>query len=232
MVTQYGAAPPAFGGADAAREPRGRAVLSTGPPRRAMQSSSRPPRQASALTHEQGDEVLAYWLAALRLEEALQVRPQARRTTQASAVPRIDQPTPGQDYFKLPLARAYDIFQAAYQSVSGLARTVRGPSMSAFPGKIVIDGTATIAGEKVFVLQFLQARTAHLALQPFFAKFDPEATWLDQLVPAFGEKQFFFQQPGHASREPLEIAHLPATRHGDPRRQATSRGVVKVAGMA
>ncbi|MES1177290.1 MAG: AAA domain-containing protein [Myxococcales bacterium] len=68
-----------------------------------MQSSSRPPRQASALTHEQGDEVLAYWLAALRLEEALQVRPQARRTTQASAVPRIDQPTPGQDYFKLPL---------------------------------------------------------------------------------------------------------------------------------
>jgi hypothetical protein len=68
-----------------------------------MPSSSRPPNQATALTREQGDEVLRYWLAALRLEEALQVRPQARRTTHTALVPRLEQPTPGQDYFKLPL---------------------------------------------------------------------------------------------------------------------------------
>jgi hypothetical protein len=90
----------------------------------------------------------------------------------------------------------------------------------------------TIAGEKVFAMQFLQARTANWALQPFFAKFDPEATWFDQLVPAFGEKQFFFQQPGHASREPFEIARLLATRRGDPRRQTTSLDAVKFAGRA
>ena len=50
--------------------------------------------------------MLRYWLAALRMEEALSVRPQARRPTQGSLVPRLDQPTPGQEYFKLPLDAA------------------------------------------------------------------------------------------------------------------------------
>ncbi|HKO49923.1 MAG TPA: AAA domain-containing protein [Polyangiaceae bacterium] len=77
-----------------------------GPPRRVMPSSARSPRQPPLLTREQGDEVLRYWLAALRLEEALSVRPQARRATQSSAVPRLEQPTSGQDYFKLPLDAA------------------------------------------------------------------------------------------------------------------------------
>jgi len=66
-------------------------------------SSSHPPSTPSALSHEQGDEVLRYWLSALRLEEALSVRPQARRATHAALVPKLEQPTPGQDYFKLPL---------------------------------------------------------------------------------------------------------------------------------
>jgi AAA domain len=68
-----------------------------------MPSSSRPSRQPSVLTREQGDDVLRYWLAALRLEEALSVRPQARRATHAALVPQLERPTPGQDYFKLPI---------------------------------------------------------------------------------------------------------------------------------
>jgi hypothetical protein len=28
---------------------------------------------------------------------------------------------------------------------------------------------------------------------PFFAKFDPDAVWLDDLKPAFGEEKFFWQ---------------------------------------
>jgi hypothetical protein len=29
--------------------------------------------------------------------------------------------------------------------------------------------------------------------RPFFAKYDPDATWLDHLKPAFGRKKFFFE---------------------------------------
>ncbi len=96
-------------------------------------------------------------------------------------------------YFEVPLARAWKVYREAIQQVSGLGRTARGPSMSAGPGKVEIQGIAEIKGEKVFVLRFIQARNPDWVQQPFFAKFDPEATWLDQLKPAFGEDKFFFQ---------------------------------------
>src|SRR6478609_8568786 len=69
-------------------------------------SSSRPEKPNTALSRAQGDDVLRYWLAALKLEEALQARPAARTSTSGATVPRLDQPTPGQDYFKLPLDAA------------------------------------------------------------------------------------------------------------------------------
>jgi hypothetical protein len=58
------------------------------------------------LSRAQGDDVLRYWLAALRLEEALQARPMARSSASGASEPRLDQPTPGQDYFKVPLDAA------------------------------------------------------------------------------------------------------------------------------
>ncbi|BBE10159.1 glysine2,3-aminomutase [Mycoavidus cysteinexigens] len=119
----------------------------------------------------------------------------------------VERDTGPHEYFQLPLAKAYEIFQAAYQNVSGLARTVRGPSMSAFPGKVVIDGIVNIHNEKVFALQFLQARNPDWVRRPFYAKFDPSATWLDDLVPAFGEKQFFFEKDG---RTPTDIRSNPS----------------------
>lgn len=64
---------------------------------------SSPQKAAAALSREQADEVLRYWLSALRLEEALQVRPTARPAGSGLAVPRLDQPSPGQEYFKLAL---------------------------------------------------------------------------------------------------------------------------------
>ncbi len=66
-------------------------------------SSASPKTRHAALTRAQADDVLRYWLASLRLEEALQVRPAARQTSGGPTEPRLDQPTPGQDYFKLPL---------------------------------------------------------------------------------------------------------------------------------
>jgi hypothetical protein len=64
--------------------------------------------------------------------------------------------------------------------------------MSTTWGKVVIDGTATVHGEQVFVLRFLQARDPAWVGLPFFARFDPQATWLDQLHPALGEDRFCF----------------------------------------
>lgn len=106
----------------------------------------------------------------------------------------VERDTGAKDYFEVPLVRAWEVFRDAYSRVSGLARTVRGPSMSAFPGKVVIDGVAEVSGEKIFVLRFLQAREPSWVGLPFFAKFDPEATWLGDLRPAFGRERFFFAE--------------------------------------
>ncbi|KPC52727.1 Glutamate 2,3-aminomutase [Amantichitinum ursilacus] len=105
----------------------------------------------------------------------------------------VERDTGPSHYFELPLAQAFQIFRTAYTGVSGLARTVRGPSMSTFYGKVVINGIEVVAGEKVFVLTFLQARNPDWVLRPFYARFDPQATWLDDLVPAFGQQHFFFE---------------------------------------
>ena len=97
------------------------------------------------------------------------------------------------NYFEVPLAEALTIFTEAYAQVSGLARTVRGPSMSATPGKVLVEGVAEVRGERVFVLKFIQAREPAWINRVFFAKYDASATWLRELVPAFGEEEFFFQ---------------------------------------
>ncbi|SFP52745.1 L-lysine 2,3-aminomutase [Nitrosomonas cryotolerans] len=105
----------------------------------------------------------------------------------------VERDTGARHYFEVPLARAWDVYRKAMQQVSGLGRTVRGPSMSAGPGKVEIQGVTHINKEKVFVLRFVQGRNPDWVQQPFFAKYDAEATWLDQLKPAFGESRFFFQ---------------------------------------
>jgi len=102
--------------------------------------------------------------------------------------------TGAQAYFGLSLDRAHQIFQEAYQQISGIGRTVRGPSMSAGPGKVRIVGITEVQGEKVFVLEFLQGRNPEWVGKPFFAAYDTKAQWLDDLVPAFGEKEFFYEQ--------------------------------------
>ncbi len=101
--------------------------------------------------------------------------------------------TGAQHYFGLPLVRAWQLFKAAYEQVSGLCRTVRGPSMSADPGKVQVLGVSEVRGEKVIVLTMLQARRHDLVNMPFFARYDAEAVWLDELRPAFGEEKFIFE---------------------------------------
>ena len=112
----------------------------------------------------------------------------------------VERDTGARRYFEVPLARAWEVYHEALKRVSGLGRTARGPSMSAGPGKVEIQGISQINGEKVFVLRFLQARNPDWVQRPFFAQFDLEATWLDHLKPAFGEEKFFFQDEYDAMR--------------------------------
>ena len=106
----------------------------------------------------------------------------------------VERDTGARCYFEVPLVRAWEIYRGAMSKVSGLARTVRGPSMSAGPGKVEVQGVTEIHGERVFVLRFIQGRNADWVERPFFARFDPTVTWLDGLRPAFGDKEFFFEE--------------------------------------
>lgn len=102
--------------------------------------------------------------------------------------------TGAQHHFAVPLIRAWEVYSQAIRGVSGLARTVRGPSMSCAPGKIEVSGVARIHGQRVMVLRMLQGRNPDWAYRPFFAEYDERAVWLDDLRPAFGEPEFFFER--------------------------------------
>ncbi|WP_328324362.1 MULTISPECIES: KamA family radical SAM protein [unclassified Streptomyces] len=102
----------------------------------------------------------------------------------AGAVPYylfVERDTGPYDYFKVPLARAVDIFTDAYRTLPGLARTVRGPVMSATPGKVVVDGVEDTPDGAFFRLRMLQARDPALVGRPFRARYSPDAAWLDEL---------------------------------------------------
>lgn len=105
----------------------------------------------------------------------------------------VPRDTGAKHYFEISLERSWDIFRKAYNQVSGICRTVRGPSMSDESGKIQILGIAEIKGEKVFVLRFIQGRNPKWVDIPFFAAYDPKATWFSELRPAFGKDYFFFE---------------------------------------
>ena len=105
----------------------------------------------------------------------------------------LERDTGPKEYFQVPLAEAVDIFNNAYRKMSGLGRTVRGPSMSCSPGKIIVEDITEIHGEKVFALKFTQSRNPEWTNRIFFARFDENASWIDDLNPAFGHEEFFFE---------------------------------------
>jgi len=104
----------------------------------------------------------------------------------------VERDTGPKNYFEVPLIKSWEIYKDAIKGVSGLARTARGPSMSTSYGKIEVQGVSEILGKKVFVLRFIQARNPDWVQRPFFAKYNPNAVWINDLEPAFGQEKFFF----------------------------------------
>jgi KamA family protein len=112
----------------------------------------------------------------------------------------VERDTGPRRYFDVPLHRALDIFTRGVRQVSGLGRTVRGPSMSCTPGKVLVDGIAEINGERYFALKFLQGRDANWTNRMFFAHYDEDASWIDDLRPAFADSFFFEERPSEARK--------------------------------
>jgi KamA family protein len=106
----------------------------------------------------------------------------------------VERDTGAQRYFELPIVKVWEIYREALSRVSGLARTVRGPSMTITAGKLGISGVTTIQDKKYFVLSFLQGRDPDFVNRPFLAEYDEKATFFHTLKPAFGEKEFFFEK--------------------------------------
>ena len=102
--------------------------------------------------------------------------------------------TGAQSYFAITLNDALEIYQNAYRKVGGLARTVKGPVMSANQGKVQVLGVNEINNEKLFTLRFNQARNPNWVGAPFFSKYNEGAVWLNDLTPAFGAESFFFEK--------------------------------------
>ena len=143
----------------------------------------------------------------------------------------VERDTGARNYFEVPLTRCFRIFKDAYASVSGLARSVRGPSMSAFPGKVrilgvqrlreltephVLDVMREAVGfhplgdpeQPILVCDFIQARNPDWVRKPFFAEFDDDASWFDDLRPAFGKDRFYFDE---RESRPLPLLELTET---------------------
>jgi len=143
-----------------------------------------------------------------------------RKGVRLGAVPYymfVVRDTGARSYFEIPLAECHQIFADAYRSVSGLARTVRGPSMSATPGKIRVGGVTEADGQKVFVLNYLQARDPKRVGVPFFAQFDPKAVWFDQLRPIRDEDAWLFD-PGITRQRDRKVGGTPIQIRVDPKR--------------
>ena len=145
----------------------------------------------------------------------------------------VERDTGARNYFEVPLVRAYRIFKEAYSSVSGLARSVRGPSMSAFPGKVRILGVVRLRDmmdrnildvvresigfdllgdpdQQFLICDFIQARDPSWVKKPFLAEFDDGTAWFDQLRPAFGRSRFYFEESDahERSRPLLELTEM------------------------
>ncbi len=106
----------------------------------------------------------------------------------------LERDTGAKHYFEIPLSEAVEIFNNAYRKMSGLGRTVRGPSMSCAPGKVIVEDILEMNGEKVFALKFTQSRNPAWTNKLFFAEYSETASWIDDLTPAFGHEEFFFEK--------------------------------------
>jgi KamA family protein len=99
----------------------------------------------------------------------------------------VERDTGAHSLYSVPLATALGVYTDAIRSVSGLARSARGPVLSAPDGKILLDGSVEIGGQKLFSCRFIQARDNARVGAISLYHWDDGSTWIDQLRP-YGER--------------------------------------------
>ena len=107
----------------------------------------------------------------------------------------VERDTGPKHYFEVPLARALRIFNEAYRQVSGLARTVRGPSMSATARQGPGHGRCHRRGREGLRAQVPPGSRPGLGRQGLLRPLRLPGRLVDELDPAFGEAEFFFEHP-------------------------------------
>lgn len=84
--------------------------------------------------------------------------------------------TDAEHHSSVPLAHAWDVCREAYRRGSGLARTMRGPGMSANPREEKVLGVGEVNGERILGLRFIQGRNLDWAHRSSFAEYNNQAT--------------------------------------------------------
>lgn len=102
-------------------------------------------------------------------------------------------PTGEHHYFTAPLADIEQVFNRMYRSVSSINRPSRHISMTSSAGKITVLGTADVNGEKLFALQFSEARNMEWLDKVFLARYDLKQHTVDLLQP-HDTPEFFFRE--------------------------------------
>ncbi len=100
-------------------------------------------------------------------------------------------PTGEHHYFTAPLADYQRIFNRIYRSLSSINRPSRHLSMTISAGKLAILGYSVIKGEKVFALQFTEARNMEWMDRVFMAKWDDTQNKINMLQPFETDSHFF-----------------------------------------
>jgi lysine 2,3-aminomutase len=110
-------------------------------------------------------------------------------------------------YFAAPLAEIDKVFSLVYRSLASLHRPSRYITMTTSAGKLSLLGTAEVKGQKVFALKFNESRNMAWMDKVFLAKFDPQESRVDKLVPLDTPKFFFENELEEIEHGLAEIHH-------------------------
>ena len=94
------------------------------------------------------------------------------------------------EYFQLPLIDFYHLYN---DSIMNPSQSINGPFLRSKHGKILMEG---IFNDDIIALQFINSINEYFCDGPFFAKYNPTATWIDELIPYVRNNphQFFYNE--------------------------------------